>query len=770
MSFVITQRNFGENFELSPDGTTLYVAGNDGHLRVYDAATGSLLQDYPIGQNLDGMTISRDGRYAVITEGVPVSTQQSNNWTSNVTVSAVYLVDLRSGFSQTFQYTGTGSEYTFGDVAYTTDGVVLLSQNILPGWSGWEPLYTLNLSTGTFAPHGSYYAGLGSVASLTQSPTPGNVLVGQLGLSSAEYFLINSSGTQIDNNSGPYANNVNGYAGGIEAFAGTGPTGKIAIVTGGSLHLYDGDFNYLGNLSAFFPNLANSPGLTFSPDGSVLYAIDPIEDKIVGIAMDDFYQAESIAIGNYDYSVLGMGAELILAPNGLSFIVAANNAILHVDRPITGIRTNGDDAITGTAQADELSGGPGNDLIMGLGGNDLLVGGSGIDSLLGGAGDDLYLVESQGDLVVEDPGNGYDAVVSTSNFYLYANIEALELALGAGALFGVGNDLGNLMYGNEFANLLLGLGGNDQIYGDAGNDQIFGGDGADQLLGENGIDYLVGGLGDDSIDGGINADELYGEDGNDILGGGTSFDTDILVGGAGNDTIYGDSGLGDYDRMHGNEGNDVFYVDTPADQVFEQAGQGTDTVHAAISGAGYYLYDNIENLVLNGQTPFGVGNALDNTITGNNFANWILGGAGADTLEGRGGNDVLFGEAGADTFVFGAVSGQDIIGDFQVGIDKIRLNGIFPDFAAVSTRFVQNGNDGAIALSTGHFIVLQGVNMASLTAANFIFAPAAAEPPASPKAAAVMEDLLFYLEPAESFAGQGSMRWQAELLAEPLYG
>jgi Ca2+-binding RTX toxin-like protein len=38
------------------------------------------------------------------------------------------------------------------------------------------------------------------------------------------------------------------------------------------------------------------------------------------------------------------------------------------------------------------------------------------------------------------------------------------------------------------------------------------------------------------------ADALYGEDGNDTLFGGDSFHTDILVGGAGNDSLNGYSG------------------------------------------------------------------------------------------------------------------------------------------------------------------------------------------------------------------------------------
>ena len=718
--FVIARQS-GENFALSPDGAYIYVAGNDGHLRVYVAATGNLLQDFPIGANLEAITISRDGRYAIITEGVPISTSQSNDWTSNVSRVAVYRVDLRTGYSDIFAYTARGSDYTFADVAYTGDQTVVLSQNILPGWSGWAPLVTLDLTTGIFTQHSSYYAGLGSAASLNQSVTPGNVLLGQLGLSSAEYFVIDPQGNSIDTN-GTYTNGVQGYANGVEAFVGSGASGFISLVSGGGFYLYNGNFDFIGNLASFFPHLASSPGITFSADGTVLYAIDPIADAIVGISTQDFFLAETIPLGNYDYSVLQLGNELTLAPDGLSFLVATTTGILHIDRPLTNIRTEGNDTITGTAQNDELSGGGGNDLLIGLAGNDLLVGGTGKDTLVGGLGDDDYLVDTVNDVVVEEAGQGIDWVYSTSDFYLYANLEALTLQAGSGAHFGVGNGLDNQLYGNEFANLLIGMDGADTVYGGDGADQLFGGEGNDRLFGEAGIDYIVGGNGADNVDGGNGADSIYGEDGNDILGGGASFDTDIIVGGSGDDTIYGDSGMGDYDLLYGNLGNDAFYVDTPADLVFEQAGEGVDTVYANISRAGYYLHPNVENLILTGQTPFGVGNALDNALTGNAFTNWLLGGGGNDTINGKGGNDVLFGEAGADTFVFEAISGQDVIGDFTHGQDTIRLIGSYANFAALSGHFVQNGADCALDLGGGHMIVMLGVQFSTLTAGDFLFA------------------------------------------------
>jgi Ca2+-binding RTX toxin-like protein len=423
----------------------------------------------------------------------------------------------------------------------------------------------------------------------------------------------------------------------------------------------------------------------------------------------------------------------------------------------------------GTGAGDTLTGTNDNEILIGLGGSDLLIGGYGMDvldgsaggdELRGGPGDDLYGVDSQADLVFEDPGAGYDSVISTGSFYLYDEIENLTLAEGSGDSFGVGNALSNILFGNEGANLLIGGAGDDDVSGDAGNDAIFGEDGFDFLAGDSGTDTIAGGNGGDAIEGGDGADALYGEDGDDWLYGGGSFDTDILVGGAGNDTLVGRSSQAnpDYDLMDGGAGDDTYFVDTGADLTFEAIGGGTDTVHADIpvANAGVYLWANVENLFLDGTTAFGVGNELANNIIGSNSANLLLGGAGNDLIEGRGGNDVLFGEAGADTFVFYGPTGQDVIGDFNLAEDVIEFGAYFTSFAQAQGNFVQVGSDGAIDLGFGNFVVLQGVTMANLTAANFVFA-AAAEPPAPVKAAA---SLALPPEPHGAFADHGFERWQ----------
>ncbi len=359
------------------------------------------------------------------------------------------------------------------------------------------------------------------------------------------------------------------------------------------------------------------------------------------------------------------------------------------------------------------------------GGDDTFIGAGGtLNGVVhGGLGNDTYTVSDQWTGIQENVGEGTDSVITSASYYLFANFENLTLAAGAGDIFGVGNELANTIQGNEGSNLLIAGAGDDVVHGGDGVDSLFGQDGNDQLFGDAGIDYLVGGNGNDVLDGGTQADALYGEDGNDTLTGGTDFATDILVGGNGNDILHGDSGEGDYDLMDGGSGDDVYYVDTGDDLTFEAAGGGTDTVYANVAGAnnGVYLYANVENLVLLGTTTFGVGNELDNHLTGNASANWLLGGAGNDVLNGKAGNDVLFGEAGADTFIFEHGTGGDVIGDFTPGTDKIDLSAFgITDYQAVINSMHEVNGTTAIDLGGGDFIVLNGVANASLHASDFI--------------------------------------------------
>lgn len=175
--------------------------------------------------------------------------------------------------------------------------------------------------------------------------------------------------------------------------------------------------------------------------------------------------------------------------------------------------------------------------------------------------------------------------------------------------------------------------------GTAGNDiiNLSSGVTANLINGLAGNDTLTGGSGDDTLDGGEGIDSL--------------------VGGTGNDTYYVSSVYFD------DEGYSIF------DKVTEDSlsGSGIDTV--IVSGEGYILPKNVENLV---STTGGVarGNGLNNVITGSASADVIYALAGNDTVLAGGGNDIIYGAEGADSIDAGA--GNDTL---EGGADIDSLTG-----------------------------------------------------------------------------------------------
>lgn len=483
--------------------------------------------------------------------------------------------------------------------------------------------------------------------------------------------------------------------------------------------------------SASFANDVPSEGadapsyLLFGTSGNDTLVGGYAGDYIYGLEGDDLLHG----MGGNDWLDGGAGDDILDGGDGS---VYPFDAIAAADTASYASAVSG---VTATLLAGAASGGGGNDTLIGIenltgsafndfltgdSGANLLDGGAGIDYLAGGVGDDTYVVDAQDDLVFEEPHEGTDSVWSSASFYLYANVERLTLT--GSAYFGIGNGLDNLLNGTSEANLLIGWDGSDTIHGNGGNDILWGGDGEDRIYGGEGIDYVLAGIGNDIIHGGDGADEAYGQEGNDTVFGGDDFATDILVGGDGNDIIDGGPA---WDLMYGGPGDDSFYVSQQVDWVFEFAGEGIDTVFAD-SPNGYYLYPEVENLILRGSTAFGVGNEKDNVLVGNDAPNWLLGGTGADTLYGKGGGDILFGQSGNDTFVFERGTGGDVIGDFNPVDDTLHLVGIgYLDYAQMQSesRIVENNGDTAIDLGAGDFVVLIGVPMASLSAGDFLFSP-----------------------------------------------
>jgi Ca2+-binding RTX toxin-like protein len=116
--------------------------------------------------------------------------------------------------------------------------------------------------------------------------------------------------------------------------------------------------------------------------------------------------------------------------------------------------------ILGTAGNDELTGTLGDDTINGKGGADLMVGLS---------GNDTYIANTEADEVVEQSGEGTDAIRAFGSYVLPANVEKLVLT-GTQDGVGVGNGLANRINGNSGYNTLDGRSGNDTLIGRSGPD------------------------------------------------------------------------------------------------------------------------------------------------------------------------------------------------------------------------------------------------------------------------------------------------------------
>lgn len=165
----------------------------------------------------------------------------------------------------------------------------------------------------------------------------------------------------------------------------------------------------------------------------------------------------------------------------------------------------GDDTLSGNAGNDTLKGGLNNDKLSGDAGADFLDGGVGNDEMNGGSGIDEYIVDSLGDVIVEQASTSpddYDTVIAyVDNYTLAANVEALTLSddSTSSAINATGNSLNNAMMGNRFSNKLQGADGDDILRGGvAGNDLLDGGGGND-FLASGGSDILTGGTGKDTF-------------------------------------------------------------------------------------------------------------------------------------------------------------------------------------------------------------------------------------------------------------------------------
>jgi VCBS repeat-containing protein len=395
-------------------------------------------------------------------------------------------------------------------------------------------------------------------------------------------------------------------------------------------------------------------------------------------------------------------------------VTPGDGLIAQHEAPVFGEGNEVANAITGNSRGNELFGYEGDDTLHGGRGDDLLDGGEGADTMYGGEHNDTYVVDDEGDAVIElGDAEGFDDWVQSSIDYTLGEfVENLELT-GDFAVTGTGNELDNEILGNELGNVLTGHEGHDVIDGRGGDDEMIGGTGDDTyytdssgdavvegfdeghdtvnssesyelsddledlyLLGENdiegigneldnlivgnsGANFLEGRAGIDTIEGNDGSDDIHGGEGDDVLSGG-GWD-DQLFGGEGNDSLDGGWGA---DWLEGGAGDETYFVDDDFDVVWENLDEGTDSVFERVFS--YRTPDNVENATILGDFQDDpefftelYGNTLDNSLTGSDGFNYIdddwgsIPGGGDDTIDGRAGGDTLFGRQGEDVIYGG---------------------------------------------------------------------------------------------------------------------
>ncbi|MEM7317645.1 MAG: hypothetical protein AAF408_01345 [Pseudomonadota bacterium] len=254
-------------------------------------------------------------------------------------------------------------------------------------------------------------------------------------------------------------------------------------------------------------------------------------------------------------------------------------------------------------------------------GDDFIIGGLASDTITGGTGNDTIFASLDGDTVEGGAGadvmdGGTDTSPSTDNADLLSYAGSLQsVAAFLDGKTGVGGDAEGDVATN-FENL-LGSTNNDTLTGDAGDNSIGGSAGADIIYGGNGNDTLEGGAGGDVMYGGTGIDSasyansqtgvtanlqirffLNGDAAGDRLFGvenliGSELN-DFLTGDGSSNTIWGrggDDNIGEglsafaSDVLYGGAGNDTITATTDQLRLGDFADGGTDTDELKIVGS-----------------------------------------------------------------------------------------------------------------------------------------------------------------------------------------
>ena len=252
---------------------------------------------------------------------------------------------------------------------------------------------------------------------------------------------------------------------------------------------------------------------------------------------------------------------------------------------------------------------------------------------------------------------------------------------------GASRSIGLNIEGNDKANVITGTRGADTINGGKGNDTLTGGSGNDVFLYEYGegsdviTDYTAN-QDSISIDGGTVSDaKISGSDvvltiGRNTLTLNNAVDKNIKIADEQNEfttLVSGNSSSEDTIPSSEEPDTTILTID--------------NYTSSPVIAAQNYITINAKSRTT----------AVN--ITGNTKANSIVGGYGADTLNGSSGNDTLTGGGGRNVFLYESGDGDDVITDYTVNRDIIRIT-----YGSIS-KAVASGNDVVLTVGSGKITV-----------------------------------------------------------------
>ncbi len=370
--------------------------------------------------------------------------------------------------------------------------------------------------------------------------------------------------------------------------------------------------------------------------------------------------------GDGDY----LDANEVITGTGLATTAALLNSMATQDTAATNVfaGTINSDLWDGAAGADTISGGLGNDVLWGGTGNDILDGGAGDDTLYGETGDDDLTGGLGNDYL--SGGTGTDTFTVDSGIDTVADLEGndiLEVATGATANVTVTADwAAAVTTTNDDGTVNMSVDNDVDVDLSAATVITADDDGYTvDASGNAAASILIGSAGDDTIYGGTNNDTLTGGAGDDLI-----------LGGEGNDAITGSAGA---DTMIGGAGTDTFAIGVDGLDTIEDFVSGTDIIdtnaYTAALGETYEEVATVAGDITTNANVIVFGGVTDIATAAAAIAAdvTVLGTTGL----------IVFGD-GTDTFVYGT---DDLAGDGTETL-LVTLSGVVDPLSLVDADIV----------------------------------------------------------------------------------